>query len=107
MPKCTWKKHYGHYTYLEAELSVRKKDMKACWKLYIDAKFYADHEYAIYFILKVSFTKVIAFPSTPQMYRYTGTFPERDMTTSTIGIYTTTTIIIIIEYSTYLFPTII
>ena len=28
-------------------------------------KFYADHEYAIYFISKVSFTKVITFPSTP------------------------------------------
>ena len=78
MPKCTWKKHYGHYTYLEAELSVRKKDMKACWKLYIDAKFYADHEYAIYFISKVNFTKVIIFLNTLQIYSYTRTFQYRD-----------------------------
>ena len=35
--------------------------MKKNWKLYIDAKFYVDHEYAIYFISKVNFTKVIIF----------------------------------------------
>jgi len=50
--------------YLVTAVSFRIEDIKVCWKLYIDAKFYADHEYAIYFISKVSFTKVITFPST-------------------------------------------
>ena len=52
--------------------------MRVFRKLYIDAKFYADYEYAIYFISKINFTKVITFLNTPQMYRYTRTFWYRD-----------------------------
>ena len=54
-----------HYTYLVTAVSFRIKDLKVYWKLLIDAKFYVDDEYAIYFISRVNFTKVIAFPNTP------------------------------------------
>ena len=53
--------NYLHYTYLVTAVSFRIEDIKVFWKLYIDAKFYADHEYAIYFIPKVNFTKVIHY----------------------------------------------
>jgi len=63
--KCTRKKIYVHYDYLVTAVSLWRNYIKVFRKLYIDAKFYADHEYGIYFILKVNFIIVIVIPNTP------------------------------------------
>ena len=79
MPKCIWSWKNGVCTYLVTAISFLIEDTKVFWKLYIVAKVYAYHKYAIFFISKVDFTKVIAFSNTPQMYLYTGTFLQGDM----------------------------
>ena len=70
---------YGTFLFLDfanliTAVSFRNEDIQVYWKLYIEAKFYADYEYAIFFISKVNFTRVIMFPKTPQMYGYRRTF---------------------------------
>ena len=58
--------NYGHYTNLVIAISLWRKDLKVFWKLYIDVQFYANHEYAIYFILNWILLKLLHFQLPPK-----------------------------------------